>query len=48
MRWKKNNGWRKRFAILPLEVEDTWIWLEFYWIRFDGLYYSVKLVNNYY
>lgn len=49
MRWtfkNKNNGWRLRFAFLPLEIGETWIWLEFYYSRFEGLYTNVRLYEG--
>jgi hypothetical protein len=33
MRWddkEKNNGWKVRFAFLPIKTGDTWIWLELF------------------
>jgi hypothetical protein len=44
-----DDGWRKRFAILPLFLRDgpncQMVWLEPYWSRFCGDYYSVSLTN---
>lgn len=44
MKWKKidkQNGWRKRFAFFPMKIEDEWIWLEWYWQKFEGYYFNV-------
>lgn len=33
MRWdgkEKDNGWYTCFAIVPIKIGDTWIWLEPY------------------
>jgi len=44
MRWKNTSwDWKRKFAILPVNVGDQWIWLEFYWSKFCGDYYSVSL-----
>lgn len=43
----KADGWRWRFALIPFSLESgpktTWVWLEWYQSRFEGLYYSVRL-----
>ena len=44
MRWKNTSwDWKRKFAILPVNVGDQWIWLEFYWSKFQGDYYNVSL-----
>jgi len=43
MRYRKpeDDGWRKRFAILPINLREEIIWLEWYWAREMGLYTEV-------
>lgn len=40
MRWKAKapNRWAKRFALIPVRVDDEWLWLGWYWARFCGEY----------
>ncbi len=42
----KYDGWRLRFAVLPVKIGTTWIWLEEYWTRFEGLYTNVRLYEE--
>ena len=44
MKWAKraDDGWRKRFAILPVTIGDKVIWLECFERRFMGEYYEVR------
>lgn len=46
MRWKANDGWRWRFAILPMFVGITreWWWLRPYFARSAGEYTEVRSV----
>ena len=42
-----DNGWRRRFAILPIFLSDgpnkQMIWLEWVWKRDMGLYTAISL-----
>ena len=42
-----DDGWRKRFALFPIifyEGETTvFVWLQWTWQRFNGLYTEVRL-----
>lgn len=44
-----DDGWRRRFAILPMFLCDgpkkQMIWLEWVWMRDQGLYREVSLTN---
>lgn len=42
----KRGGWRKRFAFFPIEIGDETIWLEWYWSRFEGLYFNVRRIED--
>lgn len=35
MRWKayREGEWCRVFALVPVRVDDTWIWLEHFWYR---------------
>lgn len=49
MKWNnkpRNNGWKLRFAFLPVEIGDTTVWLEPYFARFEGLYTNVRLYEG--
>lgn len=49
MRWngkEKNNGWRVRFALIPIKIGDTWIWLERYIRRPMGYYDEVDFYEG--
>jgi len=41
---EKNNGWKVGFAFLPVQIGNTWVWLERYIYRSMGHYTEV----NYY
>lgn len=55
MRWKYTpcpswsdppvGQWRRRFAVMPVICEDSWIWLEWYWgrSRAGGFYHERQL-----
>lgn len=44
MRWAaKEDGWRKRFAWLPVKIGDEWIWWEPYESWFMGEFSLVRL-----
>lgn len=48
MRWSaidNRDGWRKRFAFLPVKIGDEWLWLERYGRRFMGDCYEVRFVK---
>ena len=45
MRWKQNDGWRRRFALLPLFVSDEVVWLQTYWARPRGEYTEVRFTD---
>lgn len=37
MRWSlKAPEWERRFAVLPVQIGDEFIWLEWYWARYCG------------
>lgn len=42
-----DDGWRKRFALLPMILYEgetkVFVWLEWTWQRFNGLYTEVRL-----
>lgn len=42
----KQDGWRKRFAFFPMKIGDEWVWLEWYWQRFEGLFYNVAKLED--
>ena len=42
----KNNGWKTGFALTPILIGDTWIWLERYAYRFEGLYDNVRFYEG--
>lgn len=45
MRWSNidaRDGWRHRFAFLPVKIGDTTIWLQWYERRFMGDCYEVR------
>lgn len=46
MRWTKpfDDGWRKRFAIIPVKIGDEVLWLEWFERRFMGEYYEVRKI----
>ena len=49
MRWdgkEKNNGWKTSFAFFPVKIGDTWVWLEPYASRFEGLYTNVRFYEG--
>lgn len=29
----RSHDWKKKFAWLPTEVEQHWVWLAFYWVQ---------------
>jgi hypothetical protein len=39
---KQDDGWRKRFAFLPVKIGDEILWLEWFERRFAGEYYEVR------
>ena len=39
-------GWRTRFAILPVKIGDQWVWLERYERRFMGDCYEVRALTG--
>lgn len=32
---RRRKTWRQRFAIFPVRIHDTWIWLQWYWFKGD-------------
>lgn len=49
MRWSAHDphdGWRTRFAIIPVTIEGERIWLKWYERRFCGEYYEVRHVQH--
>lgn len=45
MKWSSidpRDGWRDRFALLPVKIGDEWVWLERYQRRFMGDCYEVR------
>lgn len=47
MRWavKPDDGWRNRFAFLPIKFDEdgTWIWLEWYQAKDMGIFTQIRL-----
>ncbi|ALJ12579.1 hypothetical protein ATM17_12960 [Sphingopyxis macrogoltabida] len=44
MRWAaKEDGWRRRFAWLPVKIGDVWIWWEPYESWFMGEFSLVRI-----
>lgn len=35
MRWpiKPKNPLKRRFAIIPVQIDDNWVWLEWYYVH---------------
>ena len=48
MQWKKrkDDGWRKSFALFPVTIGETVVWLEHFYQRFEGLYWNVRIVED--
>jgi hypothetical protein len=48
MKWpvRNDDGWRRRFAILPHKIGDTWVWLEWFERRFAGDYSEVREIEH--
>ena len=48
MRWsaKHDDGWRRRFAFLPVKIGSEILWLEWFERRFMGEYYEVRTCQN--
>lgn len=49
MRWNAadpREGWRLRFAILPVKIGAQWVWLEWFERRFMGEYNEVRHVER--
>lgn len=44
MKWeaKNSDGWRRRFAFLPISAGGETVWLEWYWARWAGDYTEVR------
>jgi len=44
-----DNGWRKRFALLPIRLSDgpnhQIVWLQWVWKRDMGLFVAVRLTD---
>ena len=48
MRWKKDEReWKRKFAWLPVDIGDTWIWLEHYWSADRGMWEQVATEETY-
>ena len=43
---QKNNGWKLSFALLPVKIGDTLVWLERYWSKEEALYTNVRLKGD--
>lgn len=48
MKWHlEENPWKRKFALFPIDDGNgNWIWLEWYWSRFEGLYYNVSFTKE--
>ena len=46
MKWVKprDDGWRRRFAILPVTIGGEVLWLEWFERRLMGEYYEVRKI----
>lgn len=43
MRWPGTSyRWKRRFALLPVLIDDEWVWLEWYWRMHYGDGYAVS------
>ena len=40
------DGWRTRFAFLPVKIGDQTVWLERFERRFMGEYYEVRMLEG--
>lgn len=46
MRWESNEGkWETGFAILPVRIGTTWIWLQRFWFKDHGRYCEYSLTK---
>lgn len=48
MMWKANDGWKWRFAVLPIFIGGSrvWMWLCPYYARSAGEYTEVRTVEE--
>lgn len=49
MRWSATDprdGWRRRFALLPVKIGDQIIWLEWFERRVTGHYYEIREIDH--
>lgn len=48
MRWPApTDGYKKRFAFLPVKIGGNMIWFEWYYSQFCGTHFSVITVEQY-